>query len=447
MALSDNLGEVNKLRAALDEMRPLSKQASEALWQKLRLEWNYNSNHIEGNTLTYGETMLLLLHDKTTGDHEKREYDEMQAHDVAIHMVRNWAEDKNRDLTEADIKDLNRIILVKPFWKDAITPDGQPTRREIEIGTYKQFPNTVRTKTGELFQYATPEETPQKMGEFMEWYRTTNIQHPVYLAAEMHYRFIRIHPFDDGNGRVARLLVNYILMKHGYTPIIIKSAEKEKYITALQKADAGDKSAFHDYIAEQQLYSLELELKAARGESLEEPDDLGKELTLINRTIQARELPLNKIGSGDAIIDIVLDNFYPLVREIESKVEILKASFFESKRTIKCVNSNQNEFDLPDPSEGKIHITDKLRSLQGHYLFSYINFNYALNGLKTSIEGRSIWISFSIHFNKFNYTIKMPTISSEQTYAYGVKFTDQEIKDITNGLVRNVVEQIKNSLK
>lgn len=286
MTLSENLVKINLLRKGLDELRPLSREAHDKLWEKLRLEWNYNSNHIEGNTLTYSETKLLLLFDKTTGDHEKREYDEMQAHDVAIHLVRDWAQDNSRELTEADIKNLNEIILVKPYWKEALTYDGQPTRRLIKVGDYKEHPNSVRLKTGEMFHYASPEETPRLMQELIDWYRTTDIQHPLYLAAELHYKFIRIHPFDDGNGRIARLLVNYVLIKNGYTPIIIKSADKENYITALQKADAGDPAAFPNYMAEQLIWSLQLEDKAAKGEDLNEPGDLDKKLSLLERELE-----------------------------------------------------------------------------------------------------------------------------------------------------------------
>src|SRR5438105_4107608 len=100
MSLLHNIASIDKLRHELDALRPPSKEAGDKLWQKLRLEWDYNSNHIEGNTLTYGETMLLLLHGDTTGDHYIREYDEMRAHDVAIHLVKGWAADKERDLTE-----------------------------------------------------------------------------------------------------------------------------------------------------------------------------------------------------------------------------------------------------------------------------------------------------------------------------------------------------------
>ncbi len=286
MELVETLSKISDLYKEWTDLQPLSKEHDDRLWEKMRLEWNYNSNHIEGNTLTYGETMLLLIFDKTTGDHELREFEEMKAHDVAIHVVKEWSKD-NREITEADIRSLNEIILVRPYWKEALTYDGQETRRKIKVGEYKEFSNSVRLKNGEMFHYASPEDVPKLMQDLLAWYREHNTTNPLVLAAELHYKFIRIHPFDDGNGRVARLLVNYVLMKHNYPPLIVKSDDKMGYLTALQKADSGNIAAFVDYMAEQLIWSLELALKAAKGENIDEPEDLDKKLSLLEKELHA----------------------------------------------------------------------------------------------------------------------------------------------------------------
>ena len=113
------LQHIESLTAKLVAMQPLSAENNERLQKKLRLEFNYNSNHIEGNTLTYGETELLLIFEKTNGNHEIREYEEMQSHDAAFKLIKEWAGEKGRPLSEADIKNINKLILVKPFWKEA----------------------------------------------------------------------------------------------------------------------------------------------------------------------------------------------------------------------------------------------------------------------------------------------------------------------------------------
>jgi Fic family protein len=238
---------------------PLKSDAERRLWKKLRLDWNYNSNHIEGNTLTYGETELLLLHGQTQGRHELREYEEMKAHDVAITRLRELAGEK-RPLTEAEIRTWNGIILKEPFWKDAITPAGEPTRKQIVPGQYKSTPNSVRTATGEIFDFATPIDVPAKMEELV-LKLNAGLSCPLpelpSLLAETHHQFLLIHPFDDGNGRVGRLILNYILLYRELVPIIIPSSEKKTYLQVLREADAGVGTGLADFIRTRMIIALE----------------------------------------------------------------------------------------------------------------------------------------------------------------------------------------------
>jgi len=127
--------KIDNLFETLTALKPIKAEYKSVFDQKIRLEFSYNSNHIEGNTLTYSETKLLLLFDKTTGNHDLREYEEMKAHDVAFDMIKSWATETHRNISETDIKNLHEILLVKPFWKEAQTPDGNETRRLIKVGS------------------------------------------------------------------------------------------------------------------------------------------------------------------------------------------------------------------------------------------------------------------------------------------------------------------------
>lgn len=281
---SPNIQIIEKLKIDLDQLLPFEKKNQDRLNKKIRIEFNYNSNHLEGNTLTYGQTQLVLFFDKIIGDAPISDIEEMKAHDVALTQIIEMAKDFERPLTESFIQELNEIILVKPFWKDAVTSDGIPTRKKIEIGKYKTTPNSVQLKNGSIHEYATPIETPALMCDLLTWYHDkSQVLHPVHLAAEFHYKFVCIHPFDDGNGRVARLLMNYILIKNDYPLVIIKAEDKNNYLTALQKADAGDLSSIIEYIEKQSISSLELSLKAGRGESIDEFGDLEKQIEILKR--------------------------------------------------------------------------------------------------------------------------------------------------------------------
>jgi len=321
--------KINEALAELMAMLPMDAEHKRKLDEKIRLEFNYNSNHLEGNTLTYGETQLLLMRGTVTGDHEKRELDEMEAHDVAFSMIRRWALDKERKLTEADIKTLNKVILVKPFYKEAITKDGQATRRLIKVGDYKEHPNSVLLANGEMHYYASPTDTPIKMQELVEWYHEAEQKgelHPIDLAAIFHHRFVSIHPFDDGNGRVARLLVNYMLLKADMPVVIIKSKEKSEYIRALAKADVGDIVAFVTYMQGQLLQGINLYLKAAKGESIVERDDWVKELEVISKKGQKAPAKRNM----DTSLQRFQDSIFPMARAIIQASEKNIAPLFNS---------------------------------------------------------------------------------------------------------------------
>ena len=205
----------------------------ERLWRKLRLEWNYNSNHIEGNTLTYHETAMLFLYGRAEGGHPLRDYEEMKAHDVAIDQVRRIA-GSEQVLGEGNVRDLNKIIL-------------------------KETPSLMETWTR----------------DFRRDLARTAYPLPLFLA-QSHWSFVHIHPFDDGNGRTARLITNYVLLRKNLPPMVIRSDHRDRYVGALQSSDLGQVLPLARFMLENVLWSLAVALRAAKGESIEEYGDLAK---------------------------------------------------------------------------------------------------------------------------------------------------------------------------
>jgi hypothetical protein len=340
--MSTNLKLIAISHTEWQSLQPLSPENDRRLWQKLRLEWNYHSNHIEGNTLTYGETELLLIHGQTHGNHTLREYEEMQAHDVGITHLRELAADQTRLIGETDIRGLNKIILKEPFWKPAQTPDGQATRKQIIPGEYKTTPNNVITATGELFEFAPPSDVPARMQALVKWldeslheFRDADL---LWLIAKLHHDFVLIHPFDDGNGRVARMLVNYVLMRLGYLPIIVPTERKKDYLTALRLADAGNPAELENFLGSCVLRSLELGIKAAKGESLDEPGDTEKAVAIFikNQMSQPkRALP----RSASVIRDIYDKCLNELINRVRTKIEKLAPLFEEFNENVKPAKS------------------------------------------------------------------------------------------------------------
>ncbi|HSK71020.1 MAG TPA: Fic family protein [Pyrinomonadaceae bacterium] len=288
------LQKAEALKAELDSLRPLDAEAEGRIMQKFRLDWNYHSNNLEGNSLTYGETKALILFGITAQGKPLKDHFEITGHNEAINWILELLKDET-PLTEKFIRELHTLLLKESSYKEAQTPNGKPTRRKIEVGKYKTQPNHVITETGETFYFATPEETPAKMQELVEWYRKGKERedvNPIILAALFHYRFIRIHPFDDGNGRVARILMNFILMQFGYPPVIIKTEDKENYYAVLRLADAGELEPFIEYIAQNLVRSLEIMIRGTKGEEIEDLDELNKSIFILNQ--KAKDLKGNK---------------------------------------------------------------------------------------------------------------------------------------------------------
>lgn len=221
-------------------LQPLSDRDREMLSRRFTIDFNYNSNHIEGNTLTYGQTEILLMFGKIVGEADVRDVHEMTASNVGLKMMKEEALLKETPLTQHFIRTLHKTLLREDYTVYRTLPGGGQTSYVIHAGQYKTRPNSVITRYGDQFEYATPEETPALMSDLVDWYNDAERSGkftPIELAAIFHYRYIRIHPFEDGNGRIARLMVNYILTRHDYPMIVVRSRKKKEYLEALHRTD------------------------------------------------------------------------------------------------------------------------------------------------------------------------------------------------------------------
>lgn len=313
------MDSIDRLYAEWRSLLPMKKEDLWRLDRKFMLEFNYNSNHLEGNTLTYGQTELLLLFGKVEEGAEMKDLEEMKAHNVALKMIQAEASSRERPLTETFIRGLHRTLLREDYTKYG-TENGLPTSVVIHAGQYKKRPNSVKTVTGERFEYASPEETPALMAGLVAWYRSAEEAgelSPICLASVLHYRFIRIHPFDDGNGRIARLLVNYVLARHNYPMVIVRSKDKDAYLTALNHADvavgaepfAGASAEvwqiepFVSYMEQCLEQALNVCIKAAKGDPIDEEDDFDKELAIIERRLKKKNTEVILV-SKEARMDV-----------------------------------------------------------------------------------------------------------------------------------------------
>lgn len=388
-----------ELKQELDTLRPINTEQEKRIMQKFRLDWNYHSNHLEGNTLTYGETKALLLFGVTAQGKPLKDTLEITGHNEAI----NWVIDvvkKDYPLTENFIRELHSLLL-KDSYKESINEDGKIVSRRISAGKYKSNPNHVLTATGETFYFATPEETPAKMYDLLNWYKEKTEEkdvNPILIAAEFHYKFIRIHPFDDGNGRTARILMNFVLMQFGFPPVIIKTQDKENYFAVLRLADAGNTEAFVNYIAENLNVSLEIMIAGAKGENIEDDDDLDKEIALLEQRLKIADNKLeNKIENLSISLIDLIDSFYLSQSKFKKLYKFYDFKFY--------INDELFDFD-----RNKIlnYFSDSL-SKKNVYLEIYLIYNFS-SFFEWEDNDVNYSVNLEIEFKQNNYSI---TINQE----------------------------------
>lgn len=206
------LATITKLKQELDLLPPLNPGEVKALNDQFAVEYTYNSNAIEGNTLTLRETDLVL-HGLTIDKKPLKDHFDIIGHKEAFDFVSQLVKDKE-PLSEWVIKQIHFLVL------------GRDVQNR---GVYRSVPVYI---SGAKTQTAEPVLIPEKIQELLEWYRSDEENSFLTKIALFHLRFESIHPFIDGNGRTGRLLVNLELMKLGYPPIDIKYTDRKSYYNA-----------------------------------------------------------------------------------------------------------------------------------------------------------------------------------------------------------------------
>ena len=218
LGLEFDFSVIDSLKKNIDQHRPFSKGLANSLHEKLIVEWTYNSNAIEGNTLTMSETKVVL-EGITIGGKSIVEHLETINHRDAILFVEDLI--SNREpLSEWNIRNIHALILKGIDNANA----GKYRSENVVISGAKHIPPR---------HYEIADLMQKLIAEYQNEWKTL---HPVIRATLLHGEFVKIHPFIDGNGRTSRLLLNFELLKNGYPPIIIKNEERAKYYDVLELA-------------------------------------------------------------------------------------------------------------------------------------------------------------------------------------------------------------------
>jgi Fic family protein len=236
---------IENKKALLDSLRPLPEQVVARLKEPIMVEWIYNSNAIEGSTLTLRETQLILESGLTIGGKSLREHFEVINHKDAIEYVEHLVTGSER-IAPFHVRQIHKLVLAHIDDEEA----GQYRKTEVRISGSAHVP---------------PEswEVGREMDEWGAWLINAEAStHPVALAAMAHHRLVSIHPFVDGNGRTARLVMNLILMRAGYPPTVILRVNRRQYYNVLALADKEQDGPLVNFVGRAVERSLTLYLEA-----------------------------------------------------------------------------------------------------------------------------------------------------------------------------------------
>lgn len=243
--MKDLLKKIDQKKSQLDALRPLPQELVKNLEQWFDIEQTYTSNALEGNTLTRSETAMVIEKGLTIGGKSIKDHLEARNLFYALDFIKGLANQKNISLK--DILDIHNLILKGIDDKNA--------------GIFRKVAVKI---SGSDVKLSDPSHLETDMNSFLKWLNS-NQEHPVTKAAEAHLEFVTIHPFIDGNGRTARILMNLLLMQYGYPPAIIHPIDRKEYIDSLERAQlTGDTSDFYYLIYKMVDQSLNQYLEAAQ---------------------------------------------------------------------------------------------------------------------------------------------------------------------------------------
>lgn len=261
--LLEKLQQVDTLQQQIDAFGVFPEEVKKKINYKFRLEWNYHSNSMEGNTLTLEETRSVMVNNITVEGKPLRDVLEMRGHDEVVTEILKLGKGQAR-LSEKRIKDIHQAII---FEED-------PEKKHL-AGAWKTKPNYLLNYRGERIDFTPPAEVPEKVHQLLNQTNAAldalemskkDAPHPALVAFQFHLNFVSIHPFHDGNGRTARILSNLLLITTGYPPIVILLEEKERYGRYLADIQAygGDADLLYTFLADKLIASQQTVLDALR---------------------------------------------------------------------------------------------------------------------------------------------------------------------------------------
>lgn len=442
MSYPEILKQIDLLKMQIEAAGLLPEEVRKRIGYKFRLEWNYFSNSMEGNTLTKDETRSVMVGNITVAGKPIKDVLEVKGHDKVISEILRIGKGEVR-LSEARIKQIHRGIMHE-----------EDPEKQKEIGVWKQQPNYLYNYKNERFDFVSPADVPARMHDLLNktnaaldaiWTRKRGAPHPVDLAVQFHLEYVLIHPFYDGNGRTARVLTNLLLISLGYPPFWVKTEERSMYMQYLADIQGygGAPDLFYAFAGNLILRSQQLVLSAIEGKNIDDPTDVDKEISMLVQRATSFKTPLKK--RNFEFIQTLYNQFGKelFTRFIEKHLELEKL-FVSHEYSFGIGMQYQNRMEWLDEELARISIVGTEN--EHEYLVQHLTASVRLKELKGSVS-ETFSTQNHINFGFEQYSFSIRTIRNSWTFGYD-KIPDSDLMSeiITDG-IRALLSQIESHLK
>jgi Fic family protein len=459
MALEEVIKQIDELQSEIDSHRVLDKNILKKIQYKFRLDWNYHSNAMEGNSLTQLETRSVMINNVTVDGKPLKDVIEIRGHDSVITDILKIGKGELR-LSEKRILDIHKAII-----------NEENVDLAKQVGKWKTIPNHIINYKNEKYDFTLPADVPEEIHQLLNWLNAEYDAieagkdyaiHPVILAFKFHLKYISIHPFYDGNGRTARIFTNLILIALGYPPVIIEVTKKNiynQYLADIQCYE-GKPNLLFEFMAKQLIHSQQLVLSAIAGNDIDEQDDLDKKLLLLEKELNAlnTDNEVKEQFSADVFFKMYDEWISRLLSDAITIAQKFNKFFTGTDHHVYVRNSVAG---IPFTNEEPIIITESLKkecekfkdrispSSELEFLSSYSTF---IKGGLNTFNCRS---RFSIKFESTKYIINIDKFFDSRVF-HGEFFiekllhqalTDTEIKSLIKILGDSIYEQIEFNTK
>lgn len=342
------LAKIDSLQQQIADHGDWDEVVRKRIAYKFRLDWNYHSQSIEGGTLTRRETRTIMVGQVNVHGKPLKDVLEMTQHNEVIQEIMAVGTGQKR-LSESRIRQIHGAIM----------HEEDPEKRKL-LGTWKTRPNEIFNHKGEKFGFTAPADVSDEIHELLNktnanWDKLDrgdkDARHPVLMGLDFHLEFLTIHPFYDGNGRTARILLNLILISFGYPAIIVKNEDKEaygRYIAEIQGYGA-NRELYYEFMGGLLIRSQELVIQALEGEDIDEPDDLFKEIELFQKEQEAKAGGLELVVySHELFLDFSKNVIVPLLESLIEKSQKFDHFFRHKEEELTLIHQVRD-------SSGQIH--------------------------------------------------------------------------------------------